>query len=176
LVSKNSDHFFSEPLLLSSITEDLTCTSCSAKEGPVHNCGCQRQTNRSLDLLLNVSQTEIQVVGNTNRIARPYSDPPTVERNMLSRETLASLVAPWGDNPPSEPRVGGVLLGDNPPQSLTAATQAHTGYSSFTDIESYKLDDELTYIILYILLCMRNLKSVTSRTFPSFYTTYCTDK
>ncbi len=58
LVSKNSSHFFSQtPLLLSSITEDLTCTSCSAKEGPVHMCGCQRQTNRSLDLLLNVSQT-----------------------------------------------------------------------------------------------------------------------
>ncbi len=150
LVSKNSSHFFSQtPLLLSSITEDLTCTSCSAKEGPVHMCGCQRQTNRSLDLLLNVSPTEIQVVGNTNRIARLYSDPSTIERNMLSRETLASLVAPWGDNPPSEPRVGGVLLGENPPQSLTAATQTHTVYSSFTDVESYKLNDELIYHSLY---------------------------
>jgi transposase InsO family protein len=149
LVSKNSSHFFSKPLLLSSITEDLTCTSCSAKEGPVHTCGCQRQTDRSLDLLLNVSQTEIQVVGNTNRIARLYSDPPTIGRNMLSRETLASIVAPWGDNPPSEPRVGGVLLGDNPPQSLTAATQTHTVYSSFTDVESYKLNDELIYNSLY---------------------------
>jgi hypothetical protein len=68
---------------------------------------------------------------------------------MLSRETLASLVAPWGDNPPSEPRAGGVLLGDNPPQSLTAATQTHTVYSSFTDVESYKLDDELIYKSLH---------------------------
>jgi transposase InsO family protein len=149
LVSKNSSHFFSKPLLLSSITEDLTCTSCSAKEGPVHTCGCQRQTDRTSDLLLNVSQTEIQVVGNTNRIARHYSDPPTVERNMLSRQTLASLVAPWGDNPPSEPRAGDVLLGDNPPQSLMAVTQTHTVYSSFTDVESYKLNDELIYNSLY---------------------------
>jgi hypothetical protein len=145
LVSKNSSHFFSKPLLLSSITEDLTCTSCSAKKGSVHKCGCQRQTDRLLDLLLNVSQTEIKVVGNTNRIARPYSDPPTIERNMLSRVTLASLVSPWGDNPPSEPRVGGVLWGDNPPQSLTTATQTHTVYSSFTDVESYKLNNEPIY-------------------------------
>jgi transposase InsO family protein len=71
---------------------------------------------------------------------------------MLSRETLASLSAPWGDNPPSEPRVGDVLLGDNPPQSLMAATQTHKVYSSFTDVESYKLNDELIYTSLYIPL------------------------
>jgi hypothetical protein len=89
LVSKNSSHFFSQtPLLLSSVTEDFTCTSCSAKEGPVHQCGCQRQTDQSSDLLLNASQTEIQVVGHTNRIARLYFDPPTIEGNMLSTRIL----------------------------------------------------------------------------------------
>jgi transposase InsO family protein len=150
LVTKNPSHFFSDkPLLLSSITEDSLCYSCSDKEGPVHTCGCQRQTDRTSDLLLNVSQTEIQVVGNTNRIARQHSDPPTVEGNMLSRETLASLSASWGDNPPSEPRVGVVLMGDTPPQSLMAATQTHEVYSSFTDVQSYKLNDELIYTSLY---------------------------
>jgi hypothetical protein len=68
---------------------------------------------------------------------------------MLSRETLASLIAPWGDNPPPGPRVGDVLMGDNPPQPLMAATQTHTVYSSFTDVESYKLNDELIYHSLY---------------------------
>ena len=71
---------------------------------------------------------------------------------MLSRETLASLSAPWGDNLPSEPRVGDVLLGDTVPQSLMAATQTYAVYSSFTDVESYKLNDELIYTSLYIPL------------------------
>lgn len=149
LVTKNRSHFFGEPLLLSSIVEDPICISCSDKEGPVNTCGCQRQTDCTSDLLLNVSQTEIQVVGSTNRIARRSSDPPTVERNMLSRETLASFVAPWDDNLLPDPRVGGVLLSDNPPQSLMAATQTHEVYSSFTDVESYKLNDELIYTSLY---------------------------
>jgi hypothetical protein len=83
-----------------------------------------------------VSQTEIQVVGHTNGIVRRSSDPPTIEENMLSRETLASLSAAWGDNPPSEPRVGVVLLGDTPPQSLTAVSQMHSVYSRFTNVES----------------------------------------
>jgi hypothetical protein len=64
---------------------------------------------------------------------------------MLSHETFASLSvsASWGDNPPLEPRVRVVLLGDTPPQSLTAVSQTNLMYSSFTDFESYKLNDEL---------------------------------
>jgi hypothetical protein len=32
---------------------------------------------------------------------------------------------------------------------LMAATQTHEVYSSFTDVESYKLNDELIYTSLY---------------------------
>ena len=84
----------------------------------------------------------------TNRIVSRSADPPVVERNMLSSE-FAPLSALWGDNPPSEPRVGGVLLGDTPPQSLTAVSQTHTVYSSFADVQSYKLNDEPIYTPLY---------------------------
>jgi hypothetical protein len=44
------------------------------------------------------------------------------------------------------------LLGVTPPQSLMAATQTHEVYSCFTDVQSYKLNDELIYTSLYIPL------------------------
>jgi hypothetical protein len=51
-----------------------------------------------------------------------------------------------------------------------AATQTHEVYSSFTDVQSYKLNDELIYTSLYTPL-HENLKSMTLRTVLSNYVT-----
>jgi hypothetical protein len=57
----------------------------------------------------------------------------------------------------SEPRVGVVLLGDTLP--VFDSNQTHEVYSSFTDVQSYKLNDELIYTSLYTPL-HENLKSM----------------
>ena len=59
---------------------------------------------------------------------------------MLSSEELYSEFAPvvalWNDTPLSEPRAGGALLGDTPPQSLMAISQTRTMCSNLADVES----------------------------------------
>jgi hypothetical protein len=158
LISRNPSHFYSKESisrnktsLLSSLTEDSTSwMSSSAKDGPVQTCGCQRHTDLQSAMLLNVSPTEIQVEATCNRFVRRSSESAFVERNMLS--TLASFCALCDDTPLTEPRVGGVLCDDNPLASLTAVTQTHALYSSYSDVESYKLNDELIYKSLYMPL------------------------
>ena len=113
----------------------------------VHICGCQRLSDLQ-PIEPSVSPTEIQVTEITNRLVRCNAEPSVVERNMLSSK-LAPLVALWGDNPPSEPRVGAALMGDIPPQSLMAVTQTHTVVLKFGDVMPYKQNDALIYNKLY---------------------------
>ena len=148
MVAKTPSHFYD--------TNSLCCHTCTTTKvntlsvdnpSSVHMCGCQRLSDL-LPIEPSVSPTEIQVTEITNRLVRCNAEPSVVERNMLSSK-LAPLVALWGDNPPSEPRVGGVLLGDNPPQSLTAVSQTHTVVLKFGDVQSYRMNDVLIYDKLY---------------------------
>ena len=113
----------------------------------VHMCGCQRLSDL-LPIEPSASPTEIQVTEITNRLVSRSAEPSVVERNMPSSK-FAPLSALWGDNPPSEPRVGGVLMGDTPPQSLMAVTQTHTVVLKFGDVMPYKQNDALIYNKLY---------------------------
>ena len=162
MVSRTPSHFYDRtPNNLCTSTYDSTVSTydnndSSEQTDAVHRCGCQRHPDSRSDVLLNVTQTEIQVTENTNRLVRRSSEPSVVGRNMLSNEEpssdrseFAPPFALWNDIPLPEPRVGGALLGDIPPQSLMAATQTHAMFPSLVDGESYKLNDELIYQSLY---------------------------
>ena len=149
MVSKLPSHFFD--------TYDLpcchTCADTSASTISMDNpnseymCGCQRLSDL-LPIEPSVTSTEIQASEITNRLASRSAEPSVVERNMPSSK-FAPLVAPWGDNLPSEPRVGAALMGDIPPQSLMAVTQTHTVFLKFGDVMPYKQNDILIYDKLY---------------------------
>ena len=148
MVAKTPTHFYD--------TDSLCCHTCAStgvsdlsadNPNSIHMCGCQRLSDL-LPIEPSASPTEIQVTEITNRLVSRSAEPSVVERNMLSFK-FAPLSALWGDNPPSEPRVGGVLLGDNPPQSLTAVSQTHTVVLKFGDVQSYRMNDVLIYDKLY---------------------------
>ena len=153
MISKNPSHFYSKitvfqnnSLLLSSTLEEPTSwLSCSDQEGPVRTCGCQ-QHSESPSAMPNASTTEIQVKANTNRFVRRSSESAFVKGNMQRTNILASFCALCNDTPLTDPRVGSVLSDDIPLTSLMAATQTHALLSSYSDVKSYKLDDELIYL------------------------------
>ena len=130
----------------------------------VHMCGCQRLSDL-LPIEPSASPTEIQVTEITNRLVSRSAEPSVVERNMPSSK-FAPLSALWGDNPPSEPRVGGVLMGETPPQSLTAVTQTHTVLLQFGDVMPYKQNDTLIYDKLYSPLYETDQQSL-QKVFPN---------
>ena len=148
MVTKTPSHFYD--------TNSLCCHTCTTTKvntlsvdnpSSVHMCGCQRLSDL-LPIEPSVSPTEIQVTEITNRLVSRSAEPSVVERNMPSSK-FAPLVAPWGDNLPSEPRVGAALMGDIPPQSLMAVTQTHTVFLKFGDVMPYKQNDILIYDKLY---------------------------
>lgn len=158
LISRNPSHFYSKEsiskskfYLLSSIVEDSTQLPCSAQEGPVKTCGCQRHSDLQ-SAMVNVSPTEIQVEATCNRFVRRSSESAFVEGNMLRTNILASFCALCDETPLTDPRVGSVLSNDTPLTSLMAVTQTLALYSSYSDVKSYKLNDELLYKSLYMPL------------------------
>ena len=115
----------------------------------MQTCGCQRHFDCTSNVL-NATQTEIQSEVNTNSIARRSSDTTSAGKTMVRIEPLPFASATCNDTPLAEPRAGVVFMSDNPPQSLMAATQTHTKlYSSYSDVESYNLNDKLLYTSLY---------------------------
>jgi transposase InsO family protein len=167
LASKLPSHFYaSKTNLLSSLVEDIHCITCLAQDGPVQTCGCQRHIGLQ-SIVLSATQTEIQSEVALTCSARRSSATTSGDKTMVRRGTLPFVSATCNDNPLADPRAGVAILSDTPPQSLMAATQTHHAlYSSYSDVESYKLNDKLMYTSLYAPLYEDN--PITSDLDPNF--------
>ena len=148
LINKIPSHFIEFNHLKRYNLDDYNSALCQ-DQLMVQGWGCQQQVGVATNLLLNATQTEIQVEVIPNSIASRSADSTSVGSRVASRSAGETFFAPCDDTPLTEPRVGDALIDDTPLKSLMASTQTQTLYTYFGDVRSYKSDDELIYNALY---------------------------